>query len=132
MIGSMAEVVERQSEVLRHRAAIRRNDLSLPLKCVVRDGLLEATDRVFDYGCGHGDDLRHLQDLGFVCDGWDPVHRSDGRSAASGRLYDAVKSWGRHVALPVGAVKCHQLAMTADSCRATSDRGGAWKMRDHK
>ena len=74
----MAEVVERQSEVLRHRAAIRRNDLSLPLKCVVRDGLLEATDRVFDYGCGHGDDLLHLQELGFVCDGWDPVYRSDG------------------------------------------------------
>ena len=30
---------------------------------------------VFDYGCGRGDDLRHLRQLGYEADGWDPAHR---------------------------------------------------------
>ena len=30
---------------------------------------------MFDYGCGRGDDLRHLQALGYAADGWDPAHR---------------------------------------------------------
>lgn len=33
--------------------------------------------RLFDYGCGRGDDLRHLAMLGFDASGWDPVHRPD-------------------------------------------------------
>ncbi len=66
-----------QPEVQRHRAAIRRTDFSLPLKCVLRDSLLAQGDSLFDYGCGHGDDIRRLQAHGFECDGWDPVHRPD-------------------------------------------------------
>ena len=31
---------------------------------------------MFDYGCGHGDDLRHLRDLGISSTGWDPVYGS--------------------------------------------------------
>lgn len=31
--------------------------------------------RLFDYGCGRGDDLRHLAMLGYDAGGWDPVHR---------------------------------------------------------
>ena len=64
-------------DVQRHRAAIRRSDFSVPLKCVLRDSLLDRPDTLFDFGCGHGDDLRHLTELGFDCDGWDPVHRPD-------------------------------------------------------
>jgi len=30
---------------------------------------------VFDYGCGHGDDLLNLRKLGIECEGWDPAHR---------------------------------------------------------
>jgi DNA phosphorothioation-associated putative methyltransferase len=73
----MQALSDPQPEVQRHRAAIRRSDFSLPVKCVLRDSLLDPDDWVFDYGCGHGDDLRHLQGLGFHCDGWDPVHRPD-------------------------------------------------------
>jgi hypothetical protein len=68
---------DQQPEIQRHRAAIRRSDFSVPLKCVLRDNLLEHGDSFFDYGCGHGDDLRRIQALGFDCDGWDPVHRPD-------------------------------------------------------
>jgi len=37
----------------------------------------------FDFGCGRGDDLRILKKMGFQGDGWDPVHRSDGKPAKS-------------------------------------------------
>lgn len=73
----MRAFTDLQPEVQRHKAAIRRSDFSLPLKCVLRDSLLNRDDSLFDYGCGHGDDIRRLQGLGFECDGWDPVHRSD-------------------------------------------------------
>ncbi|BCW52039.1 hypothetical protein StoSoilB13_43810 (plasmid) [Arthrobacter sp. StoSoilB13] len=39
------------------------------------DGLLIPDRTVFDYGCGKGDDIRHLRTLGYAVDGWDPVHR---------------------------------------------------------
>ncbi|MCY2994807.1 MAG: DNA phosphorothioation-associated methyltransferase, partial [Planctomycetota bacterium] len=63
---------DQQPEIQRHRAAIRRSDFSLPLKCVLRDNLLDRGGSLFDYGCGYGDDIRRLQGLGFDCDGWDP------------------------------------------------------------
>lgn len=31
----------------------------------------------FGYGCGRGDDLRHLSMLGYDASGWDPVHQPD-------------------------------------------------------
>src|SRR5437879_2976122 len=46
----------------RHKTAIRRGDFSRPVKCLLRDGLLDRSLTLFDY----------------ACDGWDPVHRSGG------------------------------------------------------
>ena len=60
--------------VARHKAAIRRIEPSLPVKCLVRDHLLPPGGTVFDYGCGYGEDVRHLQSLGLDADGWDPAH----------------------------------------------------------
>lgn len=60
--------------VLRHRAAIRRAEFSLPVKCVLRDQLLNADTTFFDYGCGHGDDVAGLVNLGIGAAGWDPTH----------------------------------------------------------
>ena len=60
----------------RHKTAIRRPGFSLPVKCLLRDGLLAPEQTLFDYGCGRGQDLLLLQDLGIPGDGWDPVHRS--------------------------------------------------------
>jgi DNA phosphorothioation-associated putative methyltransferase len=64
-------------EILRHRAAIRRTEPSLPLKCLVRDNLLTDGTTFFDYGCGYGDDLEQVKRLGFVANGWDPAYRPD-------------------------------------------------------
>ena len=42
----------------RRKTAIRRPDLSRPVALALRDGLISETSTVFDYGCGHGDDVR--------------------------------------------------------------------------
>ncbi len=61
----------------RHKTAIRRPDLSLPVKCLPRDGLLDSSKRLFDYGCGHGKDIGFLAEMGIPCDGWDPYYRGE-------------------------------------------------------
>lgn len=64
-------------DILRHRAAIRRTEPSLPLKCLIRDNLLTDGATFFDYGCGYGDDLERVRQLGNPSNGWDPAYRPD-------------------------------------------------------
>ena len=61
-------------EVERHKTALHRKDLSKPVRLAINDNLLEEGGRVFDYGCGRGGDVTRLRELGFNCDGWDPVY----------------------------------------------------------
>jgi DNA phosphorothioation-associated putative methyltransferase len=61
--------------VPRYRTALVRRGLSRPLTQAITDQLLDLASTVFDYGCGRGDDLRHLASLGITAAGWDPVHR---------------------------------------------------------
>lgn len=61
--------------VARHKTAMSRAALSRPISTAIRDDVLGPTKSVFDYGCGRGDDLRHLSSLGYAADGWDPTHR---------------------------------------------------------
>jgi DNA phosphorothioation-associated putative methyltransferase len=61
--------------VARDRTALTRHGLSRPIRAALDDGLLTAASTLFDYGCGHGDDLRLLSAAGFTCAGWDPNHR---------------------------------------------------------
>jgi DNA phosphorothioation-associated putative methyltransferase len=42
------------------------------------DGLVGQHHDVFDYGSGHGDDVRILTSEGVSCGGWDPVHYPSG------------------------------------------------------
>jgi DNA phosphorothioation-associated putative methyltransferase len=64
-------------EIHRHRAAIRRTEPSLPLKCLLRDGFLCQDAVFFDYGCGYGDDIEQVRRLGLAAHGWDPAYRPD-------------------------------------------------------
>jgi DNA phosphorothioation-associated putative methyltransferase len=63
--------------VHRHRTAIKRPSFSLPVKCMLRDGLLNPTTTMFDYGCGYGRDLELLNEMQIPCNGWDPNFRRD-------------------------------------------------------
>jgi DNA phosphorothioation-associated putative methyltransferase len=62
----------------RHKTAIRRGDFSRPVKCLLRDGLIDRTTTLLDYGCGRGEDVGLLAAEGIRCWGWDPDHRPDG------------------------------------------------------
>lgn len=61
----------------RHKTAIRRGDFSRPVKCALRDCLINPSVSVFDYGCGRGEDLELLAADGISCSGWDPVYRPE-------------------------------------------------------
>jgi 2-polyprenyl-3-methyl-5-hydroxy-6-metoxy-1,4-benzoquinol methylase len=63
--------------VERHRTAIRRVLPSRPITLALEEGLVTAETTVFDYGCGRGVDLLHLQQLGVDAAGWDPAFRAD-------------------------------------------------------
>jgi DNA phosphorothioation-associated putative methyltransferase len=63
----------------RHKTAIRRGDFSRPVKCLLRDGLVDTTVSVFDYGCGRGEDIDLLTAEGVACSGWDPAYRPHGQ-----------------------------------------------------
>ena len=60
--------------VRRHRTALTRYTLSKPVKSVLEFDQLAPGSSFFDYGCGLGDDVRGLCELGYDATGWDPVH----------------------------------------------------------
>ncbi len=68
---SVAPMVER------HRTAIKRYDISKPVKVSMERGILQKKHTFFDYGCGHGMDVEALAGLGYTADGWDPAFRPD-------------------------------------------------------
>jgi DNA phosphorothioation-associated putative methyltransferase len=72
-----------ETVIERHRTAIKRYDLSKPVKQLLERGLLRQHDTLFDYGCGHGMDIEALQNLGYQADGWDPAFRPNGQRASA-------------------------------------------------
>ena len=59
------------------RTAIRRTSLSRPVALALQDHLIHPQRTFFDYGCGRGDDLLRLQNLGIAVSGWDPAFFPD-------------------------------------------------------
>lgn len=58
----------------RHKAALKRSELSLPMAAAVDGGILLPHRTHLDYGCGRGDDVRFLQAMGFRSRGYDPYY----------------------------------------------------------
>jgi len=79
--GTKAE--NTNNSVDRHKTAIDRNQLSAPMKLLSRHGYLDGEHSVLDFGCGKGDDLRELEAHGIDVNGWDPVHRPEGKLCKS-------------------------------------------------
>ena len=59
-------------EAARHRTAMVRYGFSAPIQSLARHGFLDGQYRLFDYGCGRGDDVRGLRENGLTAAGWDP------------------------------------------------------------
>jgi DNA phosphorothioation-associated putative methyltransferase len=57
--------------------AIKRVEMSRPVRLGLEHGVIRHGDDVFDYGCGHGHDVQFLAELGHEAHGWDPSHRPD-------------------------------------------------------
>ncbi len=60
------------NSIERHRAAIKRNDLSRPVRLAISSDVLKKENTFFDYGCGHGEDIKFLNVQGYQTSGWDP------------------------------------------------------------
>ena len=76
---------DRRTILLQHRrkTAISRTDYSRPVRLALADGLIDPATKVFDYGCGLGDDVRNLGLRGIASWGWDPAHRPDATPASA-------------------------------------------------
>ena len=61
-----------QRTIPRHKAALKRNELSLPMAATIDGAFLLPHHTHLDYGCGRGDDVRFLQAMGFRSRGYDP------------------------------------------------------------
>ena len=58
----------------RHKAALKRSELSLPMAAAIDGKILLPHQTHLDYGCGRGDDVRFLQAMGFRSRGYDPYY----------------------------------------------------------
>jgi hypothetical protein len=64
-------------QAARHLTALTRYGFSAPIQSLARHGFLDGRYRLFDYGCGRGDDVRGLIENGLDAAGWDPYHAPD-------------------------------------------------------
>lgn len=67
----------------RGRTALSRSAPSVPVQAMHRLGWLDGENSLLDYGCGRGNDLNFLAEIGLRAWGWDPAHRPDGERKAA-------------------------------------------------
>lgn len=58
----------------RQLTALVRHGFSAPVQSLARHGFLDGRYRLFDYGCGRGDDVRGLKENDVQAAGWDPYY----------------------------------------------------------
>lgn len=64
-------------KIERHKAAIARKEISKPVRLALEANLFREDTTFFDYGCGHGGDIQHIAEKGYVSAGWDPYYLPD-------------------------------------------------------
>lgn len=60
------------------KTAIRRNAPSAPLQYLVGEFCIFKSQRILDFGCGHGDDIEYLNSHGYTACGYDPFFQPVG------------------------------------------------------
>ncbi len=73
--GAGGDGLKEDVKIDRHKAAIHRPDLSKPVRLALEAGLFTENTTFFDYGCGHGEDIKRICDRGFTSTGWDPYYQ---------------------------------------------------------
>ena len=70
-----AQQDEEERPIRRSQTAIRRVACSRPVALALAEGLITKTRTFFDYGCGHGADIRYLRARRIPASGWDPHYK---------------------------------------------------------
>lgn len=81
LVAEPTSNADNQPAVARHKTAIARQRLSVPMQTLVRTGIVAEGRSVFDYGCGRGDDVAALASAGIEASGWDPHWRPNAEIA---------------------------------------------------
>lgn len=67
----------------RHKAALKRSELSRPVRIAKDADLFKEGTTFFDYGCGCGEDVKQIASQGYSSSGWDPYYRPDAQLEAA-------------------------------------------------
>ncbi len=81
--GASVELLSAAPKIFRHRTALTRSGVSKPIRLALDSGLIKQGTTVFDYGCGHGTDVRILRDMGYAVGAWDPAFFPHDEKAAA-------------------------------------------------
>ena len=71
------ENIHQNNEIERYKTAINRYSLSTPVQSLYRHNYLNGEYTFLDFGCGKGDDLNIVKELGVSASGWDPLYRPE-------------------------------------------------------
>ncbi len=61
----------------RHKAALKRSELSRPVRIALEADVFKEGYSFFDYGCGYGEDVKCISELGYSSSGWDPFYQPE-------------------------------------------------------
>src|SRR5262249_51789373 len=68
------DIEKKESWINRAKTAMRRYQCSRPVALALAGGVITKEKTVFDFGCGHGADVRYLRQQKITVSGWDPHH----------------------------------------------------------
>lgn len=74
-VSAQQDQVEQLVPIRRGQTALHRVSCSRPIALALAEGLISKTTDVFDYGCGHGADIRFLRARRIRAKGWDPYYQ---------------------------------------------------------
>lgn len=119
-------------KVDRHKTALSRDSFSSPMKTLARYGYLDGAHSVFDYGCGHGDDLAELAAHGITASGWDPNWRKNGTKTPAdlvnlGFVINVIESLQERVEVVQGAWKLTNKLLVVSAMIASEQRINKFK-----
>ncbi|MGB2925427.1 MAG: DNA phosphorothioation-associated putative methyltransferase [Limnothrix sp.] len=77
------DAAHKSPKIDRHKAAIIRRQMSRPVRSLFEANLVQEGMSFFDYGCGHGEDLKFVAERGFTAQGWDPFYQPDNELIAA-------------------------------------------------
>ncbi len=72
--ASLEKGIPLTPKIERHKAAIVRKHLSRPVRLAFDAELFQENLTFFDYGCGHGGDVKRMAGKGIKSAGWDPYY----------------------------------------------------------